>query len=182
MSPASHPRSWPRITAANSGDAPSYGADPITARVERRFAEIFEREVAVFPVATGTAANALALAALTPPWGAVFCHEEAHIADRRVRRARVLCRRRQADRSARRRTPSSTPATIAARLTEQGVVHHAQPAAISICAGDRGRHALYAGRDRGARRARAPPRPGAPYGRRALRQCRGRARLHARPR
>ena len=50
--------------------------------VERRFAEIFEREVAAFPVATGTAANALALAALTPPWGVVYCHEESHIADR----------------------------------------------------------------------------------------------------
>ena len=39
-----------------------YGADEITRRVEQRFAEIFEHEVAVFPVATGTAANALALA------------------------------------------------------------------------------------------------------------------------
>ena len=44
------------------------------------FAEIFEREVAVFLVATGTAANALALAHLTPPWGAVLCHGESHIA------------------------------------------------------------------------------------------------------
>ncbi|HEX7969891.1 MAG TPA: beta-eliminating lyase-related protein, partial [Stellaceae bacterium] len=53
------------IAAANAGDAPSYGTDPITERVTHRFAELFEREVAVFPVATGTAANALALAALT---------------------------------------------------------------------------------------------------------------------
>ena len=44
------------------------------------FAEIFQREVAVFLVPTGTAANALALAHLTPPWGAVLCHDEAHIA------------------------------------------------------------------------------------------------------
>ena len=49
------------------------------ARVERGFAEMFEREVAVFLVTTGTAANALALAQLTPPWGAVLCHGEAHI-------------------------------------------------------------------------------------------------------
>lgn len=67
------------IVAANSGDAPSYGADSITHRVTRRFAEIFEHEVAVFPVATGTAANALALAALTPPWGALYCHEDSHV-------------------------------------------------------------------------------------------------------
>jgi threonine aldolase len=67
------------IAAANNGDAPSYGADLITDRVARRFTEIFEREVAVFPLATGTAANALALAAVTPPWGAVYCHEESHV-------------------------------------------------------------------------------------------------------
>jgi threonine aldolase len=41
---------------------------------------MFERDVAVFLVATGTAANSLALAHFTPPWGAVLCHEEAHIA------------------------------------------------------------------------------------------------------
>src|ERR1700756_5102081 len=67
------------LGAANAGSEPSYGADPITARVERRLAEIFEHEVAVFPVATGTIANALALASLVPAWGVVFCHAEAHI-------------------------------------------------------------------------------------------------------
>ena len=67
------------IAAANHGAAASYGEDAITQRLEARLAELFEHEVAVFPVATGTAANALALAALTPPWGAVFCHEHSHI-------------------------------------------------------------------------------------------------------
>ena len=47
---------------------------------ERKLAEIFEREVAVFLVPTGTAANALALAQVSPPWGVVFCHAESHIA------------------------------------------------------------------------------------------------------
>ena len=47
--------------------------------VERRLSEIFEREVAVFLVPTGTAANALSLAQVTPPWGVVFCHPDAHI-------------------------------------------------------------------------------------------------------
>jgi threonine aldolase len=42
--------------------------------------ELFEREVAAFLVPTGTAANALALAHLTPPWGAVLCHADSHIA------------------------------------------------------------------------------------------------------
>src|SRR5216683_1138952 len=66
------------IAGANAGAALAYGRDAWTERVERRFAEIFEREVAVFLVGTGTAANALALAHLTPPWGAVLCHSEAH--------------------------------------------------------------------------------------------------------
>jgi threonine aldolase len=66
------------LVRANDGPLPAYGADPITARVERRFAEIFEREVSVSLVATGTAANALAIAAMVPPWGACVCHQEAH--------------------------------------------------------------------------------------------------------
>ena len=68
------------IARANEGAALAYGNDAWTRRVEARFAEIFEHEVAVFLVPTGTAANALALAHLTPPWGAVLCHAEAHIA------------------------------------------------------------------------------------------------------
>ncbi|HUJ02201.1 MAG TPA: low specificity L-threonine aldolase [Rhizomicrobium sp.] len=68
------------VAAANAGTARSYGEDAITKGLTQRFAEIFEREVAVFPVITGTAANSLALATLCPPHGAVFCHEESHIA------------------------------------------------------------------------------------------------------
>jgi threonine aldolase len=67
------------IQAANSGYAIGYGADDITRRVEARFNALFEKEVAVFLVATGTAANALAIAHLSPSWGAVFSHEQAHI-------------------------------------------------------------------------------------------------------
>src|SRR3954466_13982988 len=68
------------IGKANSGYALGYGNDEWTKRVEARFAEIFEREVAVFLVPTGTVANSLAIAHLTPPWGAVLCHAESHIA------------------------------------------------------------------------------------------------------
>jgi len=66
------------LAAAATGGAMPYGADDWTARVEAKCAEIFETEVAVFPVATGTAANALALAALTPPHGAIYCHPQCH--------------------------------------------------------------------------------------------------------
>src|SRR5271170_112604 len=68
------------LAAANIGYARGYGNDDWTARVERRLAEIFEHEVAIFLVPTGTAANALALAQVTPPWGIVLCHAQSHIA------------------------------------------------------------------------------------------------------
>lgn len=68
------------LSAANTGYALGYGNDDWTKALEHRFAEIFEREVAVFLVPTGTAANALALAHVSPPWGVVLCHAESHIA------------------------------------------------------------------------------------------------------
>jgi threonine aldolase len=66
------------LVRANAGFAIAYGHDALTRRLERRFSELFERDAAVFLVGTGTAANALALAHLAPPWGAVLCHSEAH--------------------------------------------------------------------------------------------------------
>jgi threonine aldolase len=67
------------ITRANQGAQGSYGADSYTAKVEAKLSEVFERKVRAFPVVTGTAANALALSVLTPPYGAVYCHPEAHV-------------------------------------------------------------------------------------------------------
>lgn len=79
-SSGAHPSILQAIVAANHGPAAAYGADAWTRRAELALTEIFEREIAVFLVATGTAANALALSAVTDPWGAVVCHEFAHIA------------------------------------------------------------------------------------------------------
>ncbi|HEX2060297.1 MAG TPA: low specificity L-threonine aldolase [Thermoanaerobaculia bacterium] len=67
------------LTRAAGGSVTSYGGDPITARVRERCRELFETDLEIFPVLTGTAGNALAIAAMTPPWGAVFCHDDAHI-------------------------------------------------------------------------------------------------------
>jgi len=67
------------LSRANEGAQAAYGEDPITKRVEQRFADVFEREVAVFLIPTGTAANALALATVVPPFGLCLCHREAHI-------------------------------------------------------------------------------------------------------
>jgi threonine aldolase len=119
------------IAAANAGTAASYGADAVTERVARRVAELFEHEVAVFPVATGTAANALALASLTPVWGAIYCHEVSHIqidecgAPEFFSGGAKLLPLPGAD-------AKLAPATVTAAMIEQGVVHHVQPAAISI--------------------------------------------------
>ena len=74
-----HPAVLEALAAANHGPARPYGHDEENARVEKLLAEIFEREVGVYLVTTGTAANALALAQMTPPWGAVIGHSEAHV-------------------------------------------------------------------------------------------------------
>jgi threonine aldolase len=67
------------ITEANRGLAKAYGDDAWTQRLDAALGAFFGAPVRAFAVATGTAANSLALATLTPPYGAVFAHDEAHI-------------------------------------------------------------------------------------------------------
>ncbi len=68
------------MARANVGSALAYGGDEWTARLHEVVRRVFEHESArVFPVVSGTAANSLALAAMSPPWGAVLCQETAHI-------------------------------------------------------------------------------------------------------
>ncbi|MCL4108034.1 UNVERIFIED_CONTAM: hypothetical protein GTU68_017062 [Idotea baltica] len=67
------------LIAANSGVANSYGDDLYTKQLQQKLSEIFETDVVVYPVVSGTAANALALSTLTPSYGKVFCHEMSHI-------------------------------------------------------------------------------------------------------
>ena len=67
------------IAAINHGTMHSYGDDAETRRLTTLAQEVFECELVIHPVATGTAANALALATLVPPFGGVYCHEIAHI-------------------------------------------------------------------------------------------------------
>jgi threonine aldolase len=70
------------LVQANDGYDRSYGADAAMARVTALVRGIFEApDAVVHLVATGTAANALAIATHCPPWGAVFCHRHAHIAE-----------------------------------------------------------------------------------------------------
>jgi len=67
------------IAAANRGLEKAYGDDRWTRRLDEVLSGFFETPVRAFAVATGTAANSLSLATLSPPYGAIFAHEEAHI-------------------------------------------------------------------------------------------------------
>lgn len=73
-----HPAVWEALRNADASDSP-YDGDGLSARLDARFSELFGRECAALWVATGTAANCLALATMVQPHGAVVCHEEAHI-------------------------------------------------------------------------------------------------------
>jgi len=67
------------VIAANSGIAGSYGDDEWSLALKNRLSKIFETEVEVFLAVTGTASNALALSALAPVFGKIYCHELSHI-------------------------------------------------------------------------------------------------------
>jgi threonine aldolase len=67
------------VAAAAPASAAGYDGDAISAQLDDAFGALFGRACTVLPVSTGTAANALALACMVPPFGAVVCHEEAHI-------------------------------------------------------------------------------------------------------
>lgn len=73
-----HPAVWDAMRAADGADAP-YDGDRLSGVLDEKMTSLFGRESKVLWVATGTAANCLALATMVPPHGAVVCHEEAHI-------------------------------------------------------------------------------------------------------
>lgn len=119
------------VVAANTGISDSYGEDVYSVNLEARLCEIFETEVKIFPVTTGTASNALALSAITPSFGKIYCHELSHIntdecgapefftggaklVDMKGENAKI------------------TAQALESTIYGQGNVHHAQPAAVSI--------------------------------------------------
>ena len=65
------------VSAANEVAMP-YGNDKWTRDVEEKLSQIFETKLVIIPVSTGTAANAIALSAITPPYGAIYCHSSSH--------------------------------------------------------------------------------------------------------
>lgn len=75
-----HPKILAALSEVNAGTAPSYGGDEHTKRAEEKLKELFGCDLRAFLVTSGTAANGLALSAITPGFGAIFCNSEAHIA------------------------------------------------------------------------------------------------------
>ena len=73
-----HPSVWEAMRAADTPDSP-YDGDSLSASLDEKMTSLFGRESKCLWVATGTAANCLALATMVPPHGGVVCHEEAHI-------------------------------------------------------------------------------------------------------
>jgi threonine aldolase len=130
-----HPRIVEAVGRAfASGAAPSYGADDWTHRVEHRLRDLFEKpDLVAFPVVTGTAANVLSLACCTPSWGAIYCHPQAHIAVDEANAPEFFT-------SGAKLCLIDGPAgkidskKLAEALAQPvyGVVHHPQPAAVSI--------------------------------------------------
>lgn len=121
------------VAAANSGAALAYGEDDWTLKARSRLDAIFERQTASFLVATGTAANALALAALTPPYGAVFCHSGAHIMEDECGAPEFFTAGAKLvgiDGAAGKITPEALQATLA--VFPAGLVTHVQPAVLSL--------------------------------------------------
>ncbi|TVV71747.1 threonine aldolase family protein [Sphingomonas solaris] len=119
------------LAAVNHVDT-AYDGDAASRALDARLGEVFEAPVTVFWVATGTAANALALAAICPPHRGIVCHRDAHIQNDEggapefyTHGAKLLL----AD------GPGAKldPAGVAARIDGiPGDVHRVQPAALSI--------------------------------------------------
>jgi threonine aldolase len=74
-----HPAIMEALVRANKGYATAYSEDRYSRALDTRFSEVFDTECRVLPIATGTAANSIAIAEISPPWGAVMCHQLAHI-------------------------------------------------------------------------------------------------------
>jgi threonine aldolase len=75
-----HPKILAALGEVNAGTAPSYGGDAETQKAEELLRQVFGCNLRAFLVTSGTAANGLALSAITSGFGAILCHQEAHIA------------------------------------------------------------------------------------------------------
>lgn len=126
-----HPRIWDAMRAADAPDAP-YDNDALSRALDAAFTALFGRDCAVLSVATGTAANCLALATMVEPHRGVICHREAHIETDEAgapgfytHGAKLIL----AEGEGAKLTPASIAAVIAPIRQD---VHQVQPQAVSI--------------------------------------------------
>ena len=120
------------ISGANRDLAIPYGDDPWTQRLDEVLGEFFGAEVRAFPVATGTAANCLALATLTPPYGAIYCHPEAHIVTDEAGAPGFFTAGGQLERIEGEHAKLTAEALAATLEGHTVSVHSVQPASVSI--------------------------------------------------
>ena len=119
------------IIKANEGDSTPYGNDQISTELQDKFSEIFEKEVIVYPTASGTAANALALSTMTPVFGNIYCHKLAHINTDE-------CGAPEFYTGGAKLIPLTgingkiTPEELEKNISGTGIVHHTQPSSVSI--------------------------------------------------
>ena len=119
------------VIKANEGDSTPYGNDQISTELQNKFSEIFEKEVIVFPTASGTAANALALSTMTPSFGNIYCHKLSHINTDECGAPEFYTG------GGKLVTLQGIKGKITANeldksITGTGIVHHTQPSSVSI--------------------------------------------------
>ena len=120
------------IAEANRDLAVAYGDDPWTQRLDEVLGEFFGTDVRAFVLATGTAANSLALATLSPPYGAIYCHPEAHIAVDECGAPGFFSGGAQLERIEGEHGKLTADALAATLDAHTVSVHSVQPAAVSI--------------------------------------------------
>ena len=119
------------ILKANDGDSTPYGNDQISTDLQKKFSDLFEKDVIVFPIASGTAANALALSTMTPSFGNIYCHKLSHINTDECGAPEFYTG------GGKLVTLNGINGKILAEELEQaiggkGIVHHTQPSSVSI--------------------------------------------------
>ena len=119
------------ILKANDGDSTPYGNDQISTDLQKKFSDLFEKDVIVFPIASGTAANALALSTMTPSFGNIYCHKLSHInvdecgAPEFYTGGAKLVNLNGVN-------GKITAEELNKSISGKGVVHHTQPSSVSI--------------------------------------------------
>ena len=126
-----HPAVLEAMAAANHVDT-AYDGDAISQSLDRHLSDLFETDVTAIWVATGTAANSLALASLCPPYGSILCHRDAHIQNDECGAPEFYTHGAKLVLVEGDGAKITAPALAARLAATPGGVHWAQPHALSI--------------------------------------------------